>query len=467
MADGLPVERLRQYLRELKPEARVLLTGELERGLLRGEGTPGAELVLQELRRSARESVRPSHRSGSLARLFFQPLEPFLVDDIAAHNHPGRIARVALEPIWEWICCDLLPGEAKAVSEEVGRAFVSDDIGKAEQITRGFQDRALLRMQEALAAGAVGDDTPHQLPANVAAPRALADVRRVFSILRAREALESLGLRLPSHVKNLSGKQLDELVALFESRLVEPQMFLNGLLLAMSRLGAAWQLIRLAIRAAGSDIAAHIAETRYAVAVDIVLAEIERMGHELKSELRGGQGIAVAALLKTIHDATRGVGTEINLSADSRWGRQLAHLRSDISDLLQSEIESMPGRVRRLLRPRADNEIGPRSILNRGDVGETETLIEFAAACRDYSSEFAVSEITQYAFSEVQQYLAGIAPMLIDGLRRATETDRAFRRSQFDAALRFCARVFGQDYASTLAGAGLIGSEGERNAAKA
>ena len=29
MADGLPVERLRQYLRELKPEARVLLTGEL------------------------------------------------------------------------------------------------------------------------------------------------------------------------------------------------------------------------------------------------------------------------------------------------------------------------------------------------------------------------------------------------------------------------------------------------------
>src|ERR1700694_5329873 len=48
MADGLPVERLRQYLREFKPEARVLLTGELERGLLRGERTPGAELVLQE-----------------------------------------------------------------------------------------------------------------------------------------------------------------------------------------------------------------------------------------------------------------------------------------------------------------------------------------------------------------------------------------------------------------------------------
>jgi len=365
MADGLPVERLRQYLRELKPEARVLLTGELERVLLRGEGTPGAELVLQELRRAARESVRPSQRIGSLARLFFQPLEPFLVDDIAAHSHPGRIARVALEPIWEWICRDLLPGEAKAVSDDVGRAFANDDIAKAEHLTRGFQDRAVLRMQEALATAALGDDMPRRFAVQVGDPRTLSDVRGVLNVFKAREALASLGAHLPCHIENLSGKKLDEAQALIESPFVEPQMFLNGLLLVMSRLGASWQLIRLAIRAAGSDVAARIAETRYAVAVDIVLAEIERMGRELKSELRGGQGIAVAALLKTIHDAAHGVRTEINLSANSRWSHQLAHLRIDIS----------------------------------------ETLIEFAAACRNYSSEFAVSEITQSAFSELQQYL--------------------------------------------------------------
>ena len=100
MADGLLVERLRQDLRDLTPEARALLIAELERGLLRGDETAGAELVLQELRRSAREPSRPSPRTGSLARLFFQPLEPFLVDDTATHKHPGRIARVALDPIW-------------------------------------------------------------------------------------------------------------------------------------------------------------------------------------------------------------------------------------------------------------------------------------------------------------------------------------------------------------------------------
>jgi hypothetical protein len=405
MADDLPVERLRQYLRELKPEARVLLTGELERGLLRGEGTSGAELVLQELRRAARESVRPSQRIGSLARLFFQPLEPFLVDDIAAHSHPGRIARVALEPIWDWICRDLLPGEAKAVSDDVGRAFAKGDTEKAEHLTRGFQDRAVLRMQESLAVAPLGDDTPYRLPVQVSDQRALSDVRGVLNVFKAREALARLGAHLPSHIENLSGKKLDEAQALLESPLVEPHMFLNGLLLVMSRLGVSWQLIRLAIRAAGSDVATCIAETRYAVAVDIVLAEIERMGRELKSELHGGGGIAVAALLKTIHDAAHGVRMEIILSANSRWSRQLAHLRTEISDLLKNEIESIPGRVRRLVRRGPDNENRPGSILDHGDVGEIETLIEFAGACRNYSSEFAVSEITQSAFSELQQYL--------------------------------------------------------------
>jgi hypothetical protein len=74
-------EKLRAYLRELKPGARALLIGELERGLLHGTSPAGAELVLSELRRSLREGQSKSARFGDPARLFFQPLEPFLVDD--------------------------------------------------------------------------------------------------------------------------------------------------------------------------------------------------------------------------------------------------------------------------------------------------------------------------------------------------------------------------------------------------
>ncbi len=102
-----------------------------------------------------RESGEPAPRIGNPARLFFQPLEPFLVDDTAAHKHQGRIARVSLEPIWAWIGRDLLPAEAKTFSEEVSRALLADGAAACERLTCDFQDRVADRIRHVLAAAAV------------------------------------------------------------------------------------------------------------------------------------------------------------------------------------------------------------------------------------------------------------------------------------------------------------------------
>ncbi|MGA9199658.1 MAG: hypothetical protein WBZ67_04020 [Pseudolabrys sp.] len=99
----------------------------------------------------------------------------------------------------------------------------------------------------------------------------------------------------------------------------------------MNRMTAPWQLIRLGVKAAGSDTAARVADTNYGVAVNIVLAELERMVAELRDDLRSGQGFAVGSLLKTIHDAARGLRTELALPVDSTWGRALAAERTQIS----------------------------------------------------------------------------------------------------------------------------------------
>ena len=127
--------------------------------------------------------------------------------------------------------------------------------------------------------------------------------------------------------------------------------------MVMNRLAAPWQLIRIATRAADSDDTARIAETPYAMAVTIVLDELECMVGELRSELKAGR--PVASMLKSIHDAAREMRTEMDLSVDSAWARQLAAVRSAVSNLLTAEIEAAPGRVRRLLRPRPAKEIVP------------------------------------------------------------------------------------------------------------
>src|SRR5580704_6956348 len=140
-SDGQSVERLRDYLRTLKPEARAMLVTELERGVLRGDEAAGNEFVLQELRRTIRAAGQAVPRIGDAARLFFAPLEPFLIDDGADHKRVGRIARSSLAPAWDWIGRDLMPAEAKALVTDINRALFEDDRLKAEQLMRTLHDR--------------------------------------------------------------------------------------------------------------------------------------------------------------------------------------------------------------------------------------------------------------------------------------------------------------------------------------
>src|SRR5262245_9984043 len=196
-SDEAQVERLRTYLRDLSPEARSLLITEIERGKLRGDEMPAMALVLQELRSAGPQPVREPARIGKPARMFFAPLEPFLVDDRPERKHPGRIARAALDPLWQWICRDLMPTEAKVYSEQIGQMLLAGDTNAAKQLARVLQDRTVRRIPEAIAAAAADDKSQRRLARQVGTPQALDDLREIVGVLKVRDALAMLGSRLP------------------------------------------------------------------------------------------------------------------------------------------------------------------------------------------------------------------------------------------------------------------------------
>ena len=463
----LAVERLREFLRELTPGARALLIAELERTMLRGEDMAGAELILAELRRSMHEGRSTSQRIGHHARLFFYPIEPFVVDDVADHKHSGRIARSALEPIWLWLSNTVMPDEAKTFAEQVEEALAAGDTDKAEYLARGFQESATTKLEDLLAVAASDDKTRRRINGQLGTPRALEDIKTLVGVLKARDQLAMMGTQLPGHIKTLTGASLENVKAQLDSKLQShPDMLVYALVAVMGRLAASWQLIRLATKAAGSDTAARIAETPYNVTVPMVLTEIARMVAELNTDLKSERGIAVTALLRDIHDALRGLRSELDLSGDSAWAKQLATTRAEISNLLSREINLMPGRVRRLMRPRPAKEIAPGSTVDADEVAEAELLVGFVMACRNYASELAINEITQRTFSELQQCLDVGTKALLDALRSSGDNERAFRQSQVDAAVRFCGKVFGQEYASLLTKAADVATHSDRKTAR-
>ena len=466
MAGAETVERLRQFLRDLSPGARSLLIGELERCVLRGDEVAGADLVLQELRRIVREQRDGTPRINNSARLLFKPLEPFLVEDRGDHRHPGRIARTSLEALWNWVRRDLLPNDANSVADEVSEAMLVGDQAKVDRLTRAFQDRVAAAIESSLAAD--DGNTRRRMLHQIGTPHAAEELSALKCALKGRDVLASLSARLPLQIGNLADAELDQCRTLIEGAAArDGELFLHALLTVMNRMKAPWQLIRLGVKAAGSDTAARVSETPYGVAVNIVLAELERMVSELRQDLHSGQGVAIGALLKTIHDSARGLRTELALPVDSTWGRALASHRTQISDLLRAEIESMPIRVRRLLRPRPSKEIRPNSVLDPDEVAEVEALVEFVGICRYFAGELAINEMTQRTLNDLRQYLDNGTRALLEGLRHAGDVDRSFRQSQLDAAVRFCAKVFGRDYAALLVKAAEVAGSTETKATRA
>ena len=314
---GLPVERLRDYLRQLPQEVRTQLIAELERAAARGDDIPGDAALLEEVRSTMRESAPPPRR-GTPRELFLKTAEPFLVGDPVEQKQRGRIARSAIDRIWSWIGRDLAPAEATIFCDEAGRALIADDAVICEHLVGDFHRCVVTKNQSAIA-HTVGDDRARRrLIGQVATPQPLADLADVVTILSARETLAFIESRLPTQIRNLAEAQLDSVKALLEPPPCSQRELLPYILIMVSgRLVAPWQLIRLAVSSAERDDATRFAASPYACAVDVVLADIERMVGRLKAELRRGATDSVVALMRHIHDAVRGLRTELDLPGDT------------------------------------------------------------------------------------------------------------------------------------------------------
>jgi hypothetical protein len=441
-------ERLRNYLAQLPPQSQALLMREFERAIERGEDTDVATYVLEELRkivRGADAERRP--RTDDPARLVFRPLEPFLVEGNFPRR-PGQIRRASLVPIWQWLVREGAPQQAAEFEAALFELRGNETSSAAEAAVRTFQQAAGDAIIATASSGAGGD---RRALARVGAPDVVEDLIPIGLLLQAREAIETLNGRLPTHYRLFAESQISAVTsALNVPALQTPQLLPFALSMVMQRLMAPWQIIRIAIKMAASDDEIRVAATPYGVVVTIALHDLSYLTAVLRTDIRRSHFENVAENLKVLHDGVRGLRTELDLRNDSNWGRQLTSIRAEISDALQSEIESVPGRVRRILRQRPDKDISIGSRVDAAEVDETVALIDFVAVCRTYASELAINEVTLRTYSELQQYVEQATEALVQSLRAGDLKTRAYRQMQAEAAVRFCEVLFGHDYASLM-----------------
>lgn len=326
MSGAINAVRLRQYLLALSPPARALLREQFERAT-----SSEAAVILEELRR-----LDPADLSAA-ARLFFQPLESFLVDDVV--EPPFRLARSSLPRLWHWVAHDLLPDEAAEFSDAAGDALAAGDVARADRLARDFQDSVAAAIRAAFA-GSDDQLLPRRLLAQLGTPRAADEIATLRWALRGRDALAGLSARLPATIDDLPPQSIPVLTILIENAARPRDVFVYALLTLMRRMAAPWQIVRLAVHAAGSNGAARVAVTPYGVVLDILLADLDCQIARLGAALADSDAEAAIPLIRAIDAGVQGLRGELTIPVGSTLARRLAAVSAEAEAVTRGALTS-------------------------------------------------------------------------------------------------------------------------------
>src|SRR5512139_3958533 len=293
------IERLRDYLAQLPPQAQALLMREFERALERGQDTAVATLVLEQLRKVVRraeaEEAAPA-RGEDPARLLFLPLEPFLVD-AGAPIRVGQIRRSSLHPIWQWLGREGAPDQVREFQAAL-RGLPAGDAGQVDALAKKIQAVAADAIFELTGPGS-GDRS--RALARVGPPNVIEDLYSIGALLNVREPLAALNDRLPRFLRAFGDSQIASVTAALNiPELQTPQMLPFALTMVIQRLTAPWQIIRLAIKMAASDDEIRVAATPFGVAVTIALHDLSNLAAMLRMDIKRGRFDNIGENLKAL-----------------------------------------------------------------------------------------------------------------------------------------------------------------------
>ena len=235
----------------------------------------------------------------------------------------------------------------------VGNSSPPVSSARSTEPAHGFQNKAVKYLQGTLAAESGTEQARARLGKHGGSAATSGDLVKILRVLKARDALAALDADLPARIDKLDGRHLDRtLAALKTLRTAQADAVPLALAHVAKRLAVPWQLLRLATRATETKDVADIAATPYAIAVVLVLDQLEDEAEVLRAALRSQHVVRAKEILTGIYDVEYAIRVRIELD-DSDWGRRLDAIMQAVTDVLDSEQINLPAGLHHVLRSRS------------------------------------------------------------------------------------------------------------------
>ncbi|MBN9669694.1 hypothetical protein [Roseibium aggregatum] len=448
--------KIKTYLSSLSPQAVEALVRNLEKAAVQKNADPHLRLVLATavalLRRPgpvAPDMPGGEQRRGQIQRMFFSPLESFLINETLPNRQEGRIHRSALDKIWKWLGRDVMPADMRMVLEQAGNAAVSGE--RVDALVQALRTRSVDAVGEALHRSHLSDKERRRIAIELGGERGIAELLDIQKIFAAERWLLPFLQNLPERVNEHRLKHDLDVLRLVDKcadRFPDHVPVVAAALIERTEVPAA--LCTFAGRLAGDQDPKVIAGSQFAPFVDVVMSEAERL-HVLAMDHRKNNPdpVAFSQALSEFHTLIRGVERDMDLSLSGKWHKRLSETKRGISNEVTRELNNAHGAIRRALQvPKLDEKGQP--LIDQEAIDEAVRTLSVLTLVRNASETFAVNEIGKRTRQAVEQTLEIVTRSLITDIGKPRDGDLEARLAAADVAIMLSEIYFGADYAAQL-----------------
>jgi hypothetical protein len=448
--------KIKTYLSSLSPNAVKALVRNLERAKVQKQADPHIQLVLAAAVALIRkpQSVTPgmpggAQRRGQVQRMFFMPLDDFLINEMLPTRQEGRIQRGVLDRVWNWLSRDVMAADIRLVLEQAGNAAVSGE--RVDALVQALRSRAVDAIGDMLRRAEISEKDKRRMAVELGGERGIAEVRDIQKIFAAERWLVPFLQNIPDRINENRLKQDTDVLRLVDkcsARFPDHVPVIAAALVDRSDMPSA--LCAFAGRLAGDSDPKAIAQSQFAPFVDVVMSEAERLQIlALEHRNNNPDPVAFSQALSEYHTLVRGVERDMDLAVTGRWHKRLAETKRSISSVVTRELNSAHSSVRRALQvPKFDKD--GKLQIDQSAIDDAVRTLRVVAMVRNASETFAVNEIGKRTRQAVEQTLEILTRSLITDLGKAKGPALEAQTAAADVAIMLSEIYYGADYASQL-----------------
>ena len=440
------IEKLHAFLVRLpEPFAlRLAKAVEVDR-LVGGAGLPH-DLILDGLRPLLRRALGVT-RTPSPKRYFCGPFEDLLCSEARKEKLKGRIARSAINPIWNWLAHTLMPEDLAAYCESMKDAVLGHRPDEALKLAAEFRRQAAQALRTALET----DDARRLARLALGGEANVADAREMALLLSVSVQISELQDRLPKPLQSLTEDYVKMLRSIYER--VEsacPDAAPYVAVVVMNRLERPWEALKLPLMIARQTDDTLISSTDMGLVGEALFGELESHAvfiHSARPESFDAE--ALARHVSRFALLSNGIVKEVEMRRDGRWGQRLMKDRAAVAEIMDGMMQRAPREVFAALPTLKSGAYagGPRvpdlsHALDSGKAARALSYAKLIPGSRNFASAASFAASLGAANDEIALGLKSYCDGIVRELRAAEGETRRRIEEYFELAAELTTILF-------------------------